>query len=158
MSEESTVNTANVPQPAAAVNKKPRLSKVMKIIIGVVVFIALVIVIAFFATSGASQTSNTFVDDILKNNSSAAYELFSSEAKQTVTTDQFKQVVATMAGVLDDQASQQSANVESETGQSSKGTVIYEVKGTDGTYELTVNLTKENGEWRVLSFDNSRKE
>jgi len=158
MSEETTVTTDSVPQTPAAAAKKPKLSKVKKIIIGVVVFIALIIAIAFYATSGVSQTSNAFVDDILKNNSSAAYEMFSSEAKKTVTTEQFQQIVATMAGVLDDQASKQSAEVESGTGQETKGTAVYEIKGTDGTYELTVSLIKENNEWKVLSFENTRKE
>lgn len=158
MSEETTISTNSAPQPPVTAVKKPKLSKMKKIIIGVVVFIALIIVVAFYATSGASQASNTFVDNMLKNNSSAAYELFSSEAKKTVTTEQFQQIVAKLAGVLDDQASKQSANVESGTGQQTKGTVIYEIKGTDGTYELTVNLVKENDAWKVISFDNSRKE
>jgi hypothetical protein len=156
MSEETTVNTDSVPQVPAETAEKPKLSKAKKIIIGVVVFIGLVIAIAFYATSGVSQTSNAFVDDILKNNSSAAYELFSAEAKQTVTTEQFQQIVATMANVLDSEASKQSAEVESGTGQETKGTAVYEIKGSDGTYELTVNLIKENNEWRVLNFDNTR--
>lgn len=156
MSEETTVNTESEVQPPAEVTTKPKLSKAKKIIIGVVVFIVLVVAIAFYATSGVSQTSDAFVDDILRNNSSAAYELFSSEAKQTVTTDEFKQIVATMASVLDDQASRESADVESGTDQQTKGTAVYEIKGTDGTYKLTVNLIKENNEWRVLNFDNTR--
>lgn len=158
MSEKTTTNNdATAPTPTVAA-KKPKLSLAKKIIIGALAVIVLVITIAFYATSGASKISDAFVDDILKNNSSAAYELFSGEAKQTVTTEQFKQIVATMSSVLDDQASKQSADVENGTDQETKGTVVYEIKGADGTYELTVSLIKENDEWRVLNFDNSRKE
>lgn len=157
MSDQTTMNPDGEAQPAATVAKKPKLSKVKKIIAAVVVFIVLIIAIAFYATSGVSQTSHSFVDKILQNNSSAAYELFSNEAKQTVTTEQFKEIVATISSVLDDQASQQSADVESGTDKGTSGTVVYEVEGSDGTYELTVNLIKEDNEWKVVSFESTNK-
>lgn len=126
-------------------------------VVGFVGLIALVLVLATFATSGVSTTSDEFVDHLLGNDAPAAYAMFSSEAKAQVPEDQFAAVVEQMSSVLDSTAEQTSKSVEGSTDDGSTGVVAYEIGSTDGTYVLTVNLVQEEGDWRVLNFDNSRK-
>ncbi len=147
--------------PGAEDARKPRFKLWHKIVGGVVAglvgLIALVLILATVATSGASTTSDEFVDHLLGNDAPAAYAMFSSEAKTQVPEDQFAALVEQMSSVLDDTAKQTSKSVEGSTDDGSTGVVAYEIDSTDGTYVLTVNLVKEDGDWRVLNFDNSRK-
>jgi len=132
------------------------LSKIKKIVIVVVVVIVGIFVIALTATNEVSKTSNDFVNKILHGYSNSAYDMLSSESQKTVSKDDFAKIVSTMESILEDKASQKSKSVEGETGSSAKGQVLYEIKGSDGTYTLTVNLVKEGDEWKVLNFDNSK--
>ena len=51
-----------------------------------------------------------------------------------------------------------SKEVRGETGSAATAKVVYEIKGSDGaTYKITVNLTKEGGQWKVLNFESSKK-
>jgi hypothetical protein len=134
------------------------MSKLKKILLIVLVAIVAIFIIASFATSGVSTASNKFVDNLLQGNSGSAYSMLSPEAQKTVSEADFASVVNRMDDVLADSAKQVSKDVQSETGSASTGTVVYEIKGTDGTYKLTVNLTKVDGDWKVLNFENTMKD
>ena|SRR3990167_4679442 len=137
--------------------QKKKMAMWKKVVLGAVAFIIVIVVVASFATSGPAKASDAFVDNILSGNAQEAYKAFSSEAKNVVAEDQFDRIVKQMDEVLEDKASQRSRNIEGESGAAATGTMVYEVKGSDGTYELTVNLVKEDGDWKVLNFDNSLK-
>lgn len=143
--------------PTNTNQQKKKMAMWKKILLGVVAFIVVIIVLASLATSGPAKASDEFVDNILSGNSGAAYSAFSTEAKDVVAEDQFDQIVKQMDDVLEDKASQKSKSVEGESGSAATGTVVYEVNGSDGKYELTVNLVKEDGVWKVLNFDNTLK-
>jgi len=143
--------TADVSQPP----KKKKMAMWKKVAIGVVAFIVVILIIAFTATSGASTASDEFVNDVLANKGTAAYLLFSSDAKKTVTESDFNTVVSRMSAILDDKATQTSREVNTETGSDPQAVVKYNINGSDGSYTLTVNLVQENGKWKVNSFDSN---
>ena len=159
MAEEQSAKAEpnTIPNQTPTTAKTKKLKRWQKIVIGIVGFFIAIFVIATVATSGPAKASDSFVKYILSGDSQSAYNMFSSEAKDTVTSDELETVVDTMSNVLADKAKQVSKSVEGESGKSATATVVYEVEGNDGTYELTVNLIKENDEWKVLNFDNSLK-
>ncbi len=147
-------------QPEAASQtseKKPKMALWKKIVAGVVLFIVILVIIANMATEGAATASNAFMKNLLSSNSSIAYSMLSSGAQQTVTPEDFATVNQRMANVLGESPKMISKSVNGEAGSAATSTVVYEVAGSDGTYVITVNLTKENGVWKVLNFDSSLK-
>lgn len=149
------------PKPSAPkAEKKQKWDKKKKIwvIVGaiVAVFIVLIVVVNA-ATSAPVKVSNELIADIQAKNSSAAYSLLSSGAQGVAPADQFKQVVDQIGPILSGKPKMISKEISGETGSAATAKVVYEIKGTDGvTYKITVNLTKENGQWKVLNFDSSR--
>ncbi len=148
-------NAADVSQPP----KKKKMALWLKILIGVVtgiiLFVVVIIIFVFSATSGAVKVSDEFMNDVLANQGSSAYQMFSSEAKKTVTESDFNAIVARMSSVLDETAKQTSREINTNTGSDPTAKVEYEVKGSDGTYTITINLVQENDEWKILNFDSS---
>ncbi len=141
--------------------KKQKWSKKKKIwVIGgaiIAIIIALVIVVNV-ATSAPVKVSNELVSDIQAKNATGAYSLLSKDAQKVVSTDQFNQVVNQISPILTGTPKMISKEVKGETGSAATAKVIYEIKGNDGnTYEITVNLIKDNGQWKVLNFDSSKK-
>lgn len=98
--------------------------------------------------------SNQFIDNIQAGNSAAAYALFSTEAQRAVPTDQFNKLVRQIGPILN--TSEQMTGKKITDAVTSK--VTYEIQGSDGkTYVVTVNLTKESDDWKVLNFDSTSK-
>lgn len=145
----------------ASAAKKQKWSKKKKIwvIVGsiVAVFIVLLIV-TNVATSGPAKVSNELISDIQAKNAAGAYSLLSSDAQKVVPADQFNQVVDQIGPVLSGTPKITSKEVSGQTGSAATAKVVYEINGSDGaTYVITVNLTKDNGQWKVLNFDSSKK-
>lgn len=159
MAEENLESTAQdtTPNQPTTTPKTKKLKLWHKIVIGFVVFFIGMFIIVTMATSGPAKASDSFVKYLLSGNSQSAYNMFSTEAKDAVDRNEFDSLVDKMDDVLEDKAKQTSKSIEGETGKSAKATVVYEIKGDDGTYELTINLIKENDEWKILNFDNSLK-
>ena len=138
--------------------KMPRKKKILIALGSVVALFILFFALASNATKNAAKTSNQFIDAIQAGDSSMAYSLLSSEAKGTVNSDDFNKVVSQIGPILNTQEKMKSKSVDSETGSASKGTVVYEIKGTDGvTYTITVNLQKDDGAWKVMNFDSKKQ-
>lgn len=154
MSDKEAPKEAETPvetTKAAAVKKKKPLW--LKILAGVVVFIVAVIILANIATSGATKASNEFITDIQSQQAAPAYSLLSKEAKAVTPQDQFVVVVNRIGPLLNSKTNMTSKEVKAETGSAATSKVTYVIKGTDGiTYKITVNMVKENGEWKVQNF------
>lgn len=164
MDNTSKVDTETVApaEKAADVSQPPKKKKMalwLKVLIGVItgiiLFVVVIIILVFSATSGAVKVSDEFMNDMLANQGSSAYQMFSSEAKQTVTESDFNAIVSRMSSVLDETATQTSREINTNTGSDPTAKVEYEVKGSDGTYTITINLVQENDEWKILNFDSS---
>ena len=148
-------------KPATASSEKNKwdLKKKIWVIGGAVIaiIIALVIIVNT-ATSAPVKISNQLVSDIQAKNATGAYSLLSSEAQKVVPVDQFNQTVDQIGPILSGTPKMISKEISGQTGSAATAKVVYEIKGSDGvTYKITVNLTKENGQWKVLNFDSSKK-
>ena len=138
--------------------KWSRKKKIRIIVATIVAIIIALVLIVNAATSAPVKVSNALVSDIQSKNASAAYSLLSSGAKEVVPADKFKEVVDQIGPILEGTPKMISKEVKGETGSAASASVVYEIKGSDGeTYRLVVNLTKENGEWKVLNFDSTKK-
>ena len=145
--------------PGMAKRQKWSLKKKIWVVAGVIaaIFIVLVAVVNF-ATSAPVKVSNDLVADIQAKDASAAYRLLSGDAQKVVPADQFKEVVDQIGPILSGTPKMISKEISSQTGSAATAKVVYEIKGNDGvTYKITVNLTKENDQWKVLNFDSSKK-
>ncbi len=135
--------------------KWPRWKKIVTVVVGLIVVL---IIVAYTATSGVAKVSNEFLKDVQASNADAAYSLFSREAAAVTDKATLKTVVDKSGPILNAPAKMTSREVSGETGQAGTGKVTYEIKGTDGiTYIVTINLTKENGAWKVISFESAIK-
>lgn len=131
---------------------------ILFVVVGVVAFFVVITLTVNSATKAPVAVSNQFLDSIQAGDSAAAYALFSTDAQQVVPADQFDTMVAQVAPILDAKEKMTSKSVSGETGEAASSTVTYEIKGTDGkTYVITVNLTKEDGDWKVLNFESDSK-
>ena len=152
-------NLGQATQPGDySMNSKPvkrrSFGRIIGIIIGAIVVVA--IALTFFvdsATKAPVAASNSFLNAVQIGDASAAYSLFSSEAKAAVPSDQFDAVVNQVGPILSAQEKMTSKKVNAQTGSASTAEVVYEIPGTDGkTYSFTVSLTKEGETWKVLNF------
>ena len=153
-------NQAKAKSATASTGEKQKWSKKKKIwlIVGAIVAVFIVLVlITNAATSAPVKVSNELVSDIQAKNSTGAYGLLSSGAQKVVPADQFKQVVDQIGPILSGTPKMISKEIKGETGSAATAKVVYEIKGSDNvTYKITVNLTKDNGQWKVLNFDSSK--
>ena len=152
-------NESNPAEVNAVKKQRWSLKKKIWVIGGVIVaiIIALVIIVNV-ATSAPVKVSNELVSDIQAKNATGAYSLLSKEAQKVTSANQFNQVVDQIGPILSGTPKMISKEVRGETGSAATAKVVYEIKGSDGaTYKITVNLTKEDGQWKVLNFESSKK-
>ncbi|QQS18160.1 DUF4864 domain-containing protein [Candidatus Saccharibacteria bacterium] len=116
----------------------------------------LLMIFANQATQGAVTASNKFINAMQAKDSGQAYGLFSKEAKETVTSEEFDAMVQRIAPILNTEEKMKDKSVTSETGKATTGKVVYEIKGSDAkTYTLTVNLVKQDDNWKVQNFESN---
>jgi hypothetical protein len=140
---------------------KKKKKRSVKKIIGIVVLalVGLVVVSTLFvnsATKAPLAVSDLFLNSVQAGDAGLAYELFSSEAKTTISLDELQSVVNQIGPILATTEKVTSKEIGGETGSAATSQITYEIKGTDGkTYTVIVNLMKENDIWRVLNFDSN---
>lgn len=121
------------------------------------VFVAVIVGIVIFtllATNAAVKVSNQFLDAMQATNASAAYALFSSEAKESVDSDEFEAAVEQVGPILNTQEKITGREISSSTENGSSAKITYEIKGTDDLdYVVVIELVKEDGDWKVQNFD-----
>lgn len=154
---QPVTNKASTPEATSQSSNPKKMETWKKVLIGAAVFFVVLVIIANMSTAGPSAASNDFINNVLNSNGATAYNMMSSEAKKTVTAEDFAAMAQRLDSILDNNPKMISKNVYGETGSAATGTVVYEVAGTDGTYILTVNLMKENGTWKVVNFESSLK-
>ncbi len=146
-------------QESAPIKKRHRGRKIVGIVFAVfVVLVVVVTVIANAATKAPLAVSNNFLNSMQSGDAAAAYDLFSTEAKTTVTPGQFGAIVKQVGPILNASEKVTNKKVDAATGKSATAEITYEIKGTDSlTYSVIVNLTKEGQTWKVLNFDSTKK-
>lgn len=142
---------------------KKKKKRSVKKIIGIVVLVlaGLVVASTFFvnsATKAPLAVSDLFLNSVQAGDAGLAYELFSSEAKTTISLAEFQPIVNQIGPILASTEKVMGKTINGETGSAATSQIEYEIEGTDGkTYAVIVNLVKEADIWRVLNFDSNAK-
>ena len=119
-----------------------------------VVLFIIIFVAANAATSAPAKVANSFLSYVQTQNGEAAYTLLSNEAKGAFEREEFVDAIKEIGPVLSGKPDMQSKAVQGETGSAATAEVVYLVQGSDSkTYEITINLIKEDGEWKVEEFN-----
>jgi len=94
------------------------------------------------------KISTQLVTEVLANDSKSSYALFSDDGKQNVSQDDWTTLVTKLNSFFKGQSPQLSQKDVS----SSIAVVKYSIKGSDGTYIMTVTLEPVGHTWGVQSF------
>jgi hypothetical protein len=130
------------------------MSKNVKIVLGVVggfiAFVALIIVVAFVATSGPVKAVDGQLALLRENKAEEAYKNMAKDFQNAVSLEEFQNVLTAYPSLKNNaSASWSSRSIENDT-----GTLQGELKAKDGgVTPITFTLVKENGEWRILNFE-----
>jgi len=129
----------------------PKWLKIVLIVLGcLVVFVGLIIGLAFWATSGPVKAVDVELTLLRGGKIEEAYKTTAKGFQNSVTLDQFKSYLDTYPSFKNNQ----SASWSSREINNDQGKLDGELRATDGgVTPLQVVLVKENGEWRVLSFE-----
>ena len=153
--------TTPKPQPAATATGKQKWSLKKKLVVIGGIFVGIIIVLVILvsvATSAPVKVSNDFISDMQTNNPNAGYGLMSKDAQGATSQADFTTAINRVSPILNGKSKMISKEVKGETGSAATAKVVYEIKGSDNiTYTLTINLTKENGQWKVLNFESVKK-
>jgi hypothetical protein len=128
--------------------KKMKLWK--KILIGIGVFILLVIILAFSATSGIVKVAEKQLNLISSGDLKSAYALTSQEFQKSVSYDKFLNYVNNYAVLKNNKEHKfTSREIKGDT-----GTINGTLTAKDGTAApVEYKFIKENSEWKILSLD-----
>jgi len=144
MPNTKTESASNGAKP----KKKMKLWK--KILIGIGVFILLIIILAFSATSGIVKVAEKQLNLISSGDLKGAYALTSQEFQKSVSYDKFMAYVNNYA-VLKDNKGHKFTSRET---QGDTGTIEGTLTAKDGTtMPVEYKFVKENSEWKILSLD-----
>ncbi len=131
---------------------------ILKILGGIVIFVVALLVVVNLTSRGAVVVGNRFINLIQTQKAAEAYALFSKEAAVTITPADFKMVVERVGPILSGKPKVTGKQIGSETGGGTSATISYEMAGTDNlTYRITINLAKQDGEWKIMNFDSKVK-
>lgn len=121
-----------------------------KILIGVGVFILLVIILAFSATSGIVKVAEKQLNLVSSGDLKGAYGLTSQEFQRSVTYDNFLAYVNNYEVLKNYKAHKfTSREIQGDT-----GTITGTLTAKDGTVSPVVyKFIKESGDWKILSVD-----
>ena len=154
--ENNNIQTPTVATPVAVARKKS-VGKIIGIIIGsIIAFIILIVVLIMSGTDAPLKVSDAFVNNIQTSQSAAGYKLMTDAAKAATTTADFDAMVAQVAPILTGKPSVISREIAAATDVPAAATVVYEIQGTDGKYNMTINLQENNKVWQVLNFESKK--
>ncbi len=129
------------------------MSKSTKIVIGIlggfVVFVALIIGVAFWATSGPVKAVQGSLDLLKSGDVQAAYDATAQDFKTAVPLTDFQQFLAAYPAFKD----YKSVSFGSREISNDQSTLQGSITASDGgVTPVEFKLIKENGEWRILSI------
>lgn len=151
---------ANVPpnQPAPSKKRFPKWLKIVVII--VLVFIVIIVVAAVTATTATKapqKVSDQFVNYVQAGDTSAAYALTSKTFQQATTQDQLDQLVKRVGPQLQGEEKVSGRAIEKSTGVPQTAVLVYDVKTSNDTKYIKVELQKSGDVWQVINFRSSDK-
>ena len=131
---------------------------IIKIALVIVVFVlALWLGVSWFS-GGAVAVSDAFISNVQNLKAPEAYALFTKQAADTVTPEDFKTIVDRVGPILNGTPKNVGKQIGTDASTGAQSTVTYEIAGSDNlTYLLTITLAKEDGAWKILSFESKQK-
>ncbi len=127
------------------------MGKLLKIIMGFVALIGIVLLLAFYFTSGVAKIADDFFAVVTKKDYDSAYAMLSEEFKKNA--DQ-KQLVAFLE--QNNLTSIADTTWNSREVSNNRGKVQGSVSTTTGgSVPLTISFIKNNGEWKIYSISKS---
>jgi len=149
-------------QARAVVNDPPRRAKNGKmgtglkiaVVAGVllIVLVGAILLGARTATKGAAEAADNFLNAVQAKNAPEAYAMFSKQAKDQTPEDQFAVAIGRIGPILNAEENRTSVDVSGGS-NGTVGEVKYVLVGGDGnTYNITIQLVKEDGVWKVQNF------
>lgn len=154
-----TTATPTPPQPAtysAPVAAKKGFPKWI-IIVGVIVlvFIVLIVVAALAATTATKapqKISDQFMNQLQSGDTGAAYALTSKTFKEATTEVQLTQIVKQVSPHVQGEEKVTKRAIHKSTGVPQTAVLVYEVKTSEGTRYVKVELQKDGDSWQVINF------
>ncbi len=138
------MDTGNAPQ------KRSWLKIIGLILVGFLVFVALIIGVAFWATSAPADEAQTFVNLISADQLEDAYDRTANQFKEVVSKDQFEEFVAQYTVLT----SPSTTSFNYRSVENNLATMQGTITAQDGTVSpITVQLVQENDTWKVLNID-----
>jgi hypothetical protein len=120
-----------------------------KVALGIVAFIFAVIALAMFATSGLEEPVKRHFTALHSGDVVGAYADLSIAARQATSLDAFKQMLANNSALTHVTGESFSSRSYQDSQGHLKG--MLEIEG-GGKFPIEVNLVKENGAWKILSY------
>jgi hypothetical protein len=110
-------------------------------------------------TSAPLRVSRAFMDSFLAGDVDQAYALTADRFRQATSKDGLKEATEKAKEGLDASSLNVKSGERQETEEYETATVLYEISGKDGEYELLVTLEAPKGttDWKVSGVDNTRK-
>lgn len=125
------------------------MSKLKKILIGVVVFIIVIVVVALVATQGISDVAKGQLEALKKEDYIKAYAYTSIDFQKATSLEEFKKFVAAYPSLRNNESS----SFTNREIQNNEGTLQGTLTSRDGaTTPVEYKFVKEKGEWRILSI------
>lgn len=126
-----------------------RTSKIVSIIIGIVIFFAGVFYLVMVLTGDLTKAADSFFTQIAEGNARAAYDNSAEGLKSENSFEEFQGFVNEMELAAFQSSKWTQRNIENNRGEL-QGTLSF----SDGqTVPTRVELVKEKGAWKVLSFE-----
>ena len=125
------------------------MKKAFKIIIGFVTFIALILVVVFYLTSGLSEAGTGFFEALKNDNMEEAYTYLSQNFKTSTSEEELEHFLK-QYGLKD--------IVDVSWGGRSFNNNLGSIEGTvttalNGTVPVTLNFIEEGSVWKILSIN-----
>lgn len=125
-----------------------------KLVMGIIAFFVIIIGFTYFTTRGASEAADKFIGYVQTSDADSAFDLLSVEGKKVGSKEDFTSFIEEIGPAIKGELSNNGVGVSAGTGEETVSTIKYKIKGDNGNeYVAVVELVKEEGEWKVLSFD-----
>ena len=129
----------------------------VKILKGIVIFVVIVIVLAFLLTQGIADTAKSQLRAIRNGDIAKAYSYTSKTFQQITSFEDFKKFIETHEALKNND----DINFLSRETKNNTGLLVGELKSKDGKKTaISYKLIKEDGDWKIesIKFDLNNKD
>jgi hypothetical protein len=148
--------------PVTAKPKKPIPKWVQFLVLGIVLFVALLITLSVFIdqevddkTKEAVVVSNQVVNDIQNNDVDAVYAITTSFFQQDATKEQLAEIFNKVSPLLQGNEEIYGKKIQTIKDGKEQATILYKIDTTDGTVYIRVILQNDGTTWKLAGYTSS---